>query len=503
MNLIDRRPWHFIALLIASLFVLHLSTISYQSYFSDEVEELHFALGDFWTSVFMPDSMPPLFTLSLRSWLALFGDSVDARWMSALLGMISTLAVYLFVRSLADAKVGLATAAFFAFSPLQLYYAQLVRGYALMTCLSICCIGFFLLAMKTSKPRFLVGFTLFAIIGMYAHYYFAMIPISLFVAWLYRKQWDQFPKIAVCYVAMFILTCPVLLFLVEDFKYQHDLRDPRTLSLPAIVYTFFSYFSGYALGPSQRELSLIDSAAAFRSAAPWLVAVALFAIPLFLRGLEGLKRKELVVPLLSVLTVPLFLIGVAGFFMGITYNVRFVAWFAFPLSVVLGFAYVNEDNRRIPKWFFACGVGLFAIFTCANLNRVFNPRYQFEDTRALANYLIENRSGSESVYVVSDYMLQPLAHYLSGHGELSGADQNFFELPQPGTRSRVIKDTESLGEAMNVVEANSGGKRSWLVYSRPFHGDPHGLILQEFTRRGASLSHRFAGIDLYLVPVQP
>ena len=61
MNLIDRHPWLAIALLIASLFVLHLSTISHQSYFTDEVEELHFAQGDFWKSVFMPDSMPPFF----------------------------------------------------------------------------------------------------------------------------------------------------------------------------------------------------------------------------------------------------------------------------------------------------------------------------------------------------------------------------------------------------------------------------------------------------------
>jgi len=509
MKLIDRHPWLAIAWLIVSLFVLHLSTISHQSYFTDEVEELHFAQGDFWNSVFMPDSMPPFFTLSLRSWLAVFGENVDARWMSALVGLVSTFAIYFFVWPLSSARVGLITASLFAFSPLQLYYAQLIRGYALMTCVSVFCIGFYLLAMKRYKPRYLALFTAFSVIGVYVHYYFAMIPIALFIAWLCQKRWDQFDKLAACYLAMFALICPVLIFLIEDFKFQHNLRDPRPISLSAIVYTYFSYFSGYALGPSQRELQYIGSGAAIRSVVPWLLAVAAIAIPLAARGIGALRRKELLAPLWSVLTVPLILIGIAGLLSGITYNVRFIAWIAFPLSVLFGFAFVNENDGRLPKWVIACGVGVFGVFAIANCNRVFNSRYQFEDTRAVANHLLENRAGGEPVYVVSDYMLQPLAHYFTGAHEFTGAreftggSEHLLELPQPGTRSRVIKDAESFAEAMSVVETHSQGKRSWLVYSRPFHGDPHGLILKEFTKRGATISHRFAGIDLYLVPVQP
>jgi 4-amino-4-deoxy-L-arabinose transferase-like glycosyltransferase len=494
MKAIDRHPWFAIVCLLASLFVLHLCTISHQSYFIDEVEELHFAQGDFWKSVFMPDSMPPTYTVSLRIWLTLFGESVDARWLSASLGMLSTLAIYGFVWSLSNPRVALISASFFAFSPLQLYYAQLIRGYALMTCLSVFCIGFFLLAMSSSKHRDFAAYTILSVMGMYVHYYFAMIPIALLIAWLIQRRFEQLASMATCYFAMFLLTCPVLIFLIEDFKYQHNLRDPRPMSLSAVVYTYFSYFSGYAIGPSQRELQYIDSKAAMRLAVPWLVVVAATAGPLAIRGLVSLKRKKLLASLACVLTVPLILIGFAGLLSGITYNVRFVAWFAFPMSVLFAFAFMSDNERKQPKWVWVCGVALLGIFCVANFNRLFISRYQFEDSRAAAKFLLENRTSDEAVYVVSDYMLQPLVHYFDG------GSQGLFELPQPGTRSRVIRDAESYAEAMNVVGTHSLDKRSWLVYSRPFHGDPKGMILQEFERRGALLSGRFAGIDLYLIP---
>lgn len=497
MNLINKNPWLAITLLLTALFGLQVSTISYQNYLMDEVEELRFAQGDFWKSVFMTDSMPPLFTLLLRGWLAVFSDHIDARWMSACLSLISTFAIYRFVRLLSNSRTAFISAALFAFCPLQLYYAQLIRGYALMTCLSVFCIGFFLLAMKTAKNRDYAGFVIFSIVGMYAHYYFAVIPVALFVVYLWQLNEHKFSTIASCYIAMFVLTSPVLIFLADDFKYQHGLRDPRPISFPAIVYSYFSYFSGYALGPSQRELQFIGSAAAIRSAVPWLLACAAIGLPLASRGIVALRQKGLLVPILSLLTVPLILIGVAGFLSGITYNVRFVAWFAFPLSMLISFAFISDDGRRLPKWVMACGAGVFGIFAIANLNRVFNTRYQFEDVRGAAKFLLENRTGGEPVFVVSDYMLQPLAHYfVDDHDQL-------FELPQPGTRSKVINNAEAVSQAMNVFEANSQGKRSWLVYSRPFHGDPKGLILDELIQRGASLSHSFAGIDLYVVQCHP
>jgi hypothetical protein len=497
MNLINKHPWLAITLLLTVLFGFQVGTISYQNYFMDEVEELHFAQGDFWKSVFMTDSMPPLFTLSLRGWLAVFSDRIDARWMSACLSLISTFAIFRFVKFLSNSSTAFISAALFAFSPLQLYYAQLIRGYALMTCISVFCIGFFFLAVKSSKNRHYAGFAIFSIVGMYAHYYFAMIPIALFVVYLWQRNEHKFSTIAMCYFAMFVLTSPVLIFLADDFKYQHGLRDPLPMSFPAIVYTYFSYFSGYALGPSQRELQFISSAAAIRSAVPWLLACAAIGLPLASRGIGALRQKGLLVPILSLLTVPLILIGVAGLLGGITYNVRFVAWFAFPLSVLFGFAFNSDDGRCVPKWVMACGAGVFGIFAVANFNRVFNPRYQFEDVRGAAKFLLENRTGGEPVFVVSDYMLQPLAHYFVDDRE------QLFELPQLGTRSKVIDNAEEVAQAMQVVDANSQSKRSWLVYSRPFHGDPRGLMLDEFCQRGASLSHRFAGVDLYLVPRQP
>jgi hypothetical protein len=485
-----------IGCLLVAMLLFHGFTIQHQSFFVDEVDELGFAKGPVWDAVWMPDSMPPLFTLTLRLWRTLFSWDESGRWLSAIAGIVATGCTYGIFRKLTDHRCAILTAVLFAFCPLQLYYSQLTRGYSLMTLVAVLCIGCFLLAHANtkSKTRYWAGYIAFTVIGIYTHYYFAMIPISLAVAWLLMGKTHRIEMryVVIGYLFVFFASLPVLAFLKVDFQYQHALREPRPLSLGAVVYTYFSYFSGYALGPSQFEIRTEPSGAVFRKAIPWLLFLSAVTAPLFILGTRALAKRRMLIPILCVTTVPLLLIGAVGALSGITYNVRFVVWFAFPISVWIGMGSMQlREERGRARWVFGVSYVLcLTLFFIANAQRVYDPRYQIEDTRSLVRYLQKSGVQDREVFVVSDYMVRPLQYY--------GPTVRWAELPIPGTQGIEIDDSSKLEKAIESMRFEEQGD-FYVAYSRPFHGDPLGLMRRWLERDGVELEQSFAGIDLYRV----
>ena len=497
MILQNMKHWHSISILVVALLLLNCLTIDQQSYFVDEVDELSFSKGPIWDAIWMPDSMPPLFNLTLRGWLSIFHSDASGRWLSALIGIVTVVVSFAFINAISDFKIAMITACLFAFSPLQLYFAQLIRGYSLMTFWAVLCIGCFMISNSGHRwrNRFWVGYVLTSVCGMYTHYYFSMIPISLGVAWLWsycRKgpntvRWRVF---VVGYVAMFLLTLPVLALLRIDFQFQHDMRTPRPLSLGALVYTYFSYYSGYALGPSQLQIRTMSASAVLRNALPWLLISSIISIPLLYRGAFQLIKIRLFAPVFFLTTVPLLLIGIVGAEAGITYNVRFVSWLAFPISVWIGFGCRElwEESRRIRFIVCAAIAVCFGLFALANYQRTNDARYQIEDTRSVVKYLRADQRRDCPVFVVSDYMVRPLNYY--------GPELRLLELPEIGKQGKEIVFKEELTTAIQSMES-AATDEFWLVYSRAFHGDPIGLLLQYLEKRGLEKRRTFAGIELY------
>lgn len=489
------------------ILLFHAITIHQQSFFVDEVEELSFTKGPIWKAIWMPDSMPPMFTLTLRGWLSFWQSDLSGRWLSACLGLASVVAVYVFVHAkTADGRVAMACTILFAFSPLQLYYAQLTRGYSLMTFWAILCIGFFLMAHGEYRRKvFWIAFIVTSVIGMYSHYYFAMIPMSLGIALGIDKAIGSNREIAwgwvlFGYLAMGFFTLPVLLFLKTDFQFQHDLREPRPLSLNALVYTCFSYFSGYALGPSQLQIRTQSARAVLWIAIPWLLLTTIVVVPLAYRGATQLMRLGMFVPIACLITVPFVLLGITGAVSGITYNPRFVVWMAFPIFIWLGFAVrgIASAGRLERVRVCACIIACLVIFAVANHHRHFDSRYTIEDTRSVARYLKMKTHGDWPIYVVSDYMSGPLSYYEK--------DLDFSELPIPGKHGIEFLSDEDLALAENTIRATQASRLQnayWLVYSRPFHGDPQGLLLRHLLMNGLQWERAFAGVDLYRGEIYP
>lgn len=503
---ISPTEWILFAAVVCGLIGLHLGTIHHQSFFIDEVEELEFAKGDFWASVFMPDSMPPLFTVTLRAWLNLVGDDSGARWLSALGGLIGTLITWRVSRVFMSPMASMVATLFFTFSPLQLYYAQLVRGYSLMTLFGCLAIGAFLLADATGKIRYWILFTASCALGMYTHYYFVMIPMSIVAGWILlnfsgRRDWIHWRWLVIACLVLMCVAFSLWIFLRIDFQYQHDLRAPRPLSISALAYTYLSLFGGYALGPSQRELHAAN--ANVLEALPWLVMIGLASIPLICMGLWKGRRLNLLTYLVCLLVLPFVAIGTVGLVSGITYNVRFVCWMTFPLSMLLALAFEPMASPRSlsshPKlapfasrnqlpWLLA--IFVLGIFGFANYQRVFEPRYQFEDTRAVAAFLENNWKENDRVFVVSDYVNPTLEYYMPDRANA------MFELPEPSVRSEVFSEPSVVDRALGVMKSESLD-RYWFIYSRPFHGDPSGLFLNALEKCGVQFDREFSGIRIY------
>jgi hypothetical protein len=193
--------------------------------------------------------------------------------------------------------------------------------------------------------------------------------------------------------------------------------------------------------------------------------------------------------------MPLPLLGFVGAVSGITYNVRFVCWLAIPMAFITARALEPHESKRTEGRIVACLAYLciLAITCYANHARVFFSRYQFEDTRSLAGYIDSKGQKNEPVYVVSDYLRSPISYYL-------GESFEVFELHELGKHSRVFETKELAIESVNKIART--GRNAWIVYGRPFHGDPQGFFLEEL-KKTAKEHHAFVGLQLFRFDAKP
>ncbi len=476
-----------IAAVMLCLLVYHGLTISRQCLFTDEIREIAITQWPTIDLLFANDSMPPLFPLLHRAWLQVWGTDAAARWFSALCGMLSVIAVWQFTRLLVDRVTGVTAAALFAVMPLPLYYAQLVRGYALMGLLAVLAIGTFALAERGRRSAYF-AFVGVSVVGMYEHYYFAILLLSLALVWLVSRPRLPKSRGLAAFVAIALLSAPVIFFLKTDFGFQKELRAPRPMSVAALGYTFTSFFSGYSLGPSKADLHTLSTVEAAVMIAPWALAITGCVAPLAVAGFRRLREVRLAGPLVAMIVLPVLITGGLGALAGITYNVRFVAWCAAPLAVLLGAGACAPGLSPLRR---AATLGLVAVMVVALANRNLNPRYFNEEYRSVAAYLDEHAHAQAAIFCVSGYAAGGVRYYLPGH------QQRVLELPTPGQSSEVVTTVGQVDQAVAVVRSTPASQ-AWLLYCRPFHGDPEGKLLAalraEFALEEAA---RAAGIVLF------
>jgi len=486
----SRITFPLLALILLVALAVRVIQVNGQSFFVDEVAEVLLAKKTSADILHAPDSAPPLFPLVLKGWLGLWRDDAAARWFSVVCGVMSVGFVWAIGRRLVDDATGLAAAFVTAILPMHVYYSQFVRAYALMFLLVCASFWFLLRALDDDRWRDWIAFALLALLGSYTHYYFAIFIATSFVVCLLQRCWWIGAKALVVYAAIGLASLPLVWFLNTDLQYQKGLREPRPLSWAAFGYTYFSFFNGYALGPSTTELQTMAPAQAVRAAAPWLAAVGSVLLILGSLGALKLHRRRLLPTAIVLVLLPVLLVFALSYALKLNYNVRFVTWVMMPVAIWIGAGMTLLRRSWSVR---LAGLAFFILSAIAIYNRHALARYQHEELRGAADCLRANAAPHDTVYVLADYLTIPLRYYL-------GDNWNIVELPEPGQMGRSVQQVRDAQDALDAtIFRNAPGRVCWLVYSRSFHGDPHGHLLDLLLNHDPPLTlvAKLAGVTIY------
>jgi mannosyltransferase len=459
-------------------------------FYTDEVNELVLAKQPVVDIIFAADSMPPLYPLIHKAWLAAWGTDAAARWLSVVFGVATVICVWGIGRRLVDVDTGLAAAFLLAILPLHVLYSQFVRGYAMFTFAAALSLWLLVRAVESDRPRDWCGFALASLLGAFTHYYFVIfLAVSLLVVVIMRRSLRIGKRAFLAYAAIAVGGLPLLFLLPGDFHFQTGLRDPQRLTAASFAYTYLTFFTGDALGPSPRELHSISASAAVKSIAPWAVAIGIAVSVLGVEGWRALRGRPALPVLALLLSLPVLLVGGLGYAAGVNYHVRFILWILIPLAIWLGAGLAAGRNL----WHIRLAtLGLAGLSAIAIYNRQAVPRYQYEDLRGAAAYLHTHADQAQPVFIVSDYLSTAARYYLEEPWRV-------VELPRPGGNNGAVKEPSDLADADATLASSASADRPfWLIYSREFHGDPQGLLLKHLTAtRHLNAAAGFSGVTLY------
>lgn len=471
------------ALLIVAL-VLRVWGLQAQSFTMDEVSELAIAKQSLAAIIITPDGFPPLYHLLLHWWLPAFGGDSSARWLSVVCGLATVWAMWRLGRQIGGAAVGLIAAALLATSPIHVYYSQEARAYPLFFMWAVIAIWLFFQARSSDSPRDWTWFGAASVLGLYTHYYFSLLLLALVLTVpLEEPDRHSIKRMVLTYTALALLAVPWAWLACQDLRVQVSQPDLLpTLDLGSLAYTFVTFLGGYSVGPSLRELHDADAAHAALEVLPWAAPLGLASFYLGYRALTDRNQWRSALRLILISAVPLALCGMLGTLLAVGYRVRYVSWGAAPFLALLSLGVVRGWGR----WATVTATGVLAVLSLVSIfRRQSEPRYMNEDSRAAAQWLTSNADQSGPVFVTAGYMVGPVGYYLGRSRELKA-------LP-------AVTTPTNLDPALRMIREKTGvGKPFWLVYSRPFHGDPKEILLLDLQKRAQlSLRANLPGIELY------
>ncbi|MSQ27007.1 MAG: hypothetical protein EXR51_02570 [Dehalococcoidia bacterium] len=222
------QTWLPVALVTLLALLLRLHDLAYESLDVDEADLVAFARQD-WGTLFsrltQPGENGPLYVILLRLWIGVAGQSETAlRLFSAIPATLCVPAIYFLGRRLFDHRSGLVCALLLACSSYQLFYAQMVKMYALVPLLALLSGWLLLEGIERPRWRTWVAYTAVTTALMFTHVFGAMVvPWHVIVALLNLRRRFLAPAL----VSLAVLTLPYLPLALPRLA---ALRAPETLT---------------------------------------------------------------------------------------------------------------------------------------------------------------------------------------------------------------------------------------------------------------------------------
>jgi hypothetical protein len=192
--------WHatrlklFAIVLLLAAFALRLINLTFQPLWFDEGWSVWFATSDLPAMIehTAVDIHPPFYYALLHMWIGLTGTSEFAlRMLSVLVGVLTVALLSRLARALLGWRAAGLAGILMAVAPLQIYYAQEVRMYGLVTLLGFASTLLFWAGMNDQgnalrRLPLWVAYVVVTCAAMYTEYYGAFIPLFHGIYWLGR-----------------------------------------------------------------------------------------------------------------------------------------------------------------------------------------------------------------------------------------------------------------------------------------------------------------------------
>ncbi|RME78262.1 MAG: hypothetical protein D6784_02655 [Chloroflexi bacterium] len=406
------------------------------------------------------DIHPPLYYWLLKIWTAAFSSTeAGLRSLSAVLGVGLVWLVWRLGRRMFGPRVGLLAAALAAVSPFQVYYSQEARMYILLTLLAAVAVYTAHRYFDTAGPAFwpLAGYAAAATAGLYTHYAFPLVPLTVNLAALghvWQNPADLRRKAAGWLAAQAVPAVLYLPWLPIAWRQVTTWPAERAaVDLPAALHTTAATLLFGLSWPWATGWGLTASLAA-------LLLVSLTGIR---RG-QNTRRDLLLVWLWLLLPVVLTLVIYSPAFL----KFLLVAGPALALLLALSLVQLRRSLPGLPGLVFsAAALAALAGGSALALYHYYtNPAFARDDYRGIVAF-IKAVSGPDDAVILNAEGQQDVFGYY--YRQPPPAAAKVYPLP----RRRPLDQTATVQELAQIAARH---RNVYAVYWAQHQADPQGLI---------------------------
>ena len=485
------------------------------------------AAGDMLHWIIQIDQHPPLYYLLLHSWVALAGDTpFYARLLSALFGTATIPFIYLTGRRIGGPTVGVTAAVLLAVSPLNIYFAQEARMYALLTftvAVAIYALARLLTDARAVEP---IG----SQFRQWLHTWRTAGPVEPepnadprfhvepprtgWRGWVYRHRWSPIQSIEtdLAWVGFIVFSAATLLthntavffplatnlFVIGLMVVQRArlpaidaaMRAPSLANwvkaqaailllwlpwLPVFVMQARRVDEQFWLPQPTWEIVTETLRALLNSSAPTIYSQAMMWVlcGVLLLGMVYFRKR----PSILFFLATLFLVPVLGeLIVSIRrpiFYYRTLIWITLPLLLLLA-AGVAQVRYRFVK------IGVVGLLVTTYLFAA-GDYFRFaqkEDWSTPAGYVANFAEAGDLLLFNSNFVVIPFDYYFAPYAELYSIEVEKQGVPLDLYRDGVLEPQMTESDIPALSAMLRGHDRVWLVYSHDSYTDPQGLIPQ-------------------------
>ncbi|MDV2992675.1 MAG: hypothetical protein N4J56_002329 [Chroococcidiopsis sp. SAG 2025] len=356
------------------------------------------------------DRFQPFYYLVLHFWRQIFGSSEFAvRSLSALLGIGTIVVLCTTAWQLYGRKHALWLTLFLSFSAYGVYYSQQTRAYTLLLFLASLQLYFLsqILPQKNIRGTAIaqVLFCITTAIGLFCSIFIGIYTLALCIAHLLVskniKRWLQWwlPVAIACVpAAIFYLASPV----ATDPTKVHVTPSNQSV-IQNIAFVFYGLLVGETYGPPIEQMRGGDRLQLVFGYLPILLLFVLVAGMIFIGILRGLKARSPEYKQYRPIDRFFLITFTAAFIIALAFAIvtkfnwlpRHSFYIYIPLAFLLPIALRSGSSSKKTHWkslYRLAFIVLLLLNLYANYNYYFEPRYQRENYREIAQYLSKNNS---------------------------------------------------------------------------------------------------------------